>query len=80
MSAISDLHHRSPERCFCRITINHLTSLPGADLTQARKTIRLVDLMAPDIDIKALFMRYPVDRTDVQEDNGQSCYNVLVKV
>lgn len=25
-------------------------------------------------------MRCPVDRTDVQEDNGQSCYNALVKV
>ncbi|KAF5721418.1 hypothetical protein FMUND_3546 [Fusarium mundagurra] len=36
--------------------------------------------MAPNIAIKALFMRCPVDRTDVQEDNGQSCYNALVKV
>ncbi|RKK58551.1 hypothetical protein BFJ67_g2911 [Fusarium oxysporum f. sp. cepae] len=25
-------------------------------------------------------MRCPVDRTDVQENNGQSCYNALVKV
>ncbi|ENH73948.1 hypothetical protein FOC1_g10011269 [Fusarium oxysporum f. sp. cubense race 1] len=80
MPAISDLHHRLPESCFHRITINHITSLPGINLTQARKTIRLVDLMAPNIAIKALFMRCPVDRTDVQENNGQSCYNALVKV
>lgn len=40
----------------------------------------MVDLMAPKIAIKALFMRCPVDRTDVQENNGHSCYNALVKV
>lgn len=78
--AISDLHHRPPESWFHRITVNRITSLPGINLTQVRTTIRLVDLMAPKLAIKALFMRCPVDRTDVQENNGQSCYNALVKV
>jgi hypothetical protein len=36
--------------------------------------------MVPNIAIKALFMRCPVGRTDVRENNEQSCYNALVKV
>ncbi|KAF4342384.1 hypothetical protein FBEOM_3676 [Fusarium beomiforme] len=77
-SMVARTYQDLPENGLRGITNITLQSL-STNLTQALDTNWIIDLMIPKTAFKALFMRCPIDRTDISENSKQSCCNALVK-